>query len=210
MAVESRVLSFSGTLEQQPSPDTPATADEPASDLITALTRFFQGIGRMDAVLDVFRADANALWRAVGERDVQEYFQEGIHPRNRDAGAGIESLDGHVAGNTAGGRFVSTSDSLEHVLQRGQKHPDTYGVILKIRSGGGIDTDATLHEHLANSRYPYQSHGEREILLKDGAHNSIIEGAHRPTAFDTAGKPTAYEWIPNPNFNPDMLRKGAR
>lgn len=154
--------------------------------------------------------DANALWRAVGERDVQEYFQEGIHPRNRDAGAGIESLDGHVAGNTAGGRFVSTSDSLEHVLQRGQKHPDTYGVILKIRSGGGIDTDATLHEHLANSRYPYQSHGEREILLKDGAHNSIIEGAHRPTAFDTAGKPTAYEWIPNPNFNPDMLRKGAR
>lgn len=56
MAVESRVLSFSGTLEQQPSPATPATADEPASDLITALTRFFQGIGRMDAVLDVFRA----------------------------------------------------------------------------------------------------------------------------------------------------------
>ena len=154
--------------------------------------------------------DANALWRAVGERDLHNYFEEGIHPRNPDGTVNIHTMDAHTGGVTAGGRFVSTSDSLEHVLQRGQNRPDAYGVILKIRSGGGIDTDATLHEFLAGSRYGYESHGEREILLKDGAHPSIIEGAHRATAFDTAGKPTAYDWIPNPNFNPDLLRKGAR
>ncbi|MEV0086500.1 putative T7SS-secreted protein [Saccharopolyspora sp. NPDC050642] len=153
--------------------------------------------------------DANSLWRAVHSRDLDEYFREGIMPRNPDGRADIDALEGHVGGAT-NSRFVSATDSLDHALQRALNRPDDYGVILKLRTGGGIDVDATLHDYLGNSTYGYASHGEREFLLKDGAHSSIIEGAYRPISFDSAGKPTGYEWVPNPYFDPAMLRKGAR
>lgn len=153
--------------------------------------------------------DANSLWRAVHSRDLDEYFRDGLMPRNPDGRADIDALEGHVGGAT-NSRFVSATDSLDHALQRALNRPDDYGVILKLRSGGGIDVDATLHDYLGNSTYGYASHGEREFLLKDGAHSSIIEGAYRPISFDGAGKPTGYEWVPNPYFDPAMLRKGAR
>ncbi|RKT84831.1 hypothetical protein SAMN05421805_10121 [Saccharopolyspora antimicrobica] len=153
--------------------------------------------------------EANALWRAVHSQDLDQIFREGIAPRDPDGRADIAALDGHVGGAT-NSRFVSATDSLEHALQRGQNRPDDYGVILKFRTGGGIDVDATMHDYLGNSRYGYTSHGEREFALKDGAHPSIIEGAYRPTSFGPDGKPTGYEWVPNPYFDESILRKGAR
>lgn len=153
--------------------------------------------------------EANALWRAVHSQDLDELFRHGLAPRDPDARADIKALEGHVGGNTTS-RFVSATDSLEHALQRALNRPDDYGTILKFRTGGGIDVDATLHDYLGDSPFGYASHGENEFLLKDGAHPSIIEGAYRPISFDGTGKPTGYEWVPNPYFDESMLRKGAR
>ncbi|MGW1679821.1 putative T7SS-secreted protein [Saccharopolyspora sp. NPDC002376] len=149
--------------------------------------------------------EANALWRAAHSSDIDELFRTGELPRSSEGHADFEALDGHVGGNTHS-RFVSTSDSLEHVLHRAQMDPDTYGDILKIRSGGGIDVDATMHNLVGDSPLGYVGHGEREVGMADGINPANIEGVFRPVEFDPAGRPSRYTWIPNPNFNPAVLR----
>lgn len=155
---------------------------------------------------DVNPADeANALWRATHSDDLDAIFRSGEFPRDPDGAADFEALDGHVGGNVTS-RFVSTSESLEHVLKRAQIEPDKYDIILKIRTGGGIDVDATMHDLVGDSPLGYVAHGEREIALVDGINPANIEGAYRPVEFAPDGTPKRYEWVPNPHFNDAVLR----
>lgn len=154
--------------------------------------------------------DNNALWRAsrLDDARIDEIFERGIVPRGDESGrADFESLDGHVSGNTHT-RWVSTTDSLEHALHRGQADVERYGAVLKIRSGGGVDFDATMHDLVGDSPLGYVSHGEREISLLDGVDPRNIEGALRPVDFAANGAPLRYEWKPNPHFDPAVLTRG--
>lgn len=146
--------------------------------------------------------EENALWRAAHSWDLNQFFEDGLLPANPQGKADISGLDGHVAGNSQ--HFVSTSESLEHTVQRVLQRPDDYGVILKMIHGGGIDTDATLRDYIGDGPLGYVSHGEREILLRDGADRAVIEGGYVPTQ-GPDGK-ISFKWFDNPNFDPALAR----
>lgn len=138
------------------------------------------------------------LYRKM-DGSLHDIFSNGVSSRHPDAPADLGTLGAHM-GNTGNPTpFISTSDSLGHVLSRDGGFHD--GVVLDIRDPGGhaVDADATFKQ-VDGDRF--MSHGEGEKAYLRQIPPEHIKGGWE----NVNGHP---RWFDNPHFDHRILERSS-